>query len=76
MDFVTRLSISTDGKEDNYDPILVIVDRLTKIVYNKPFKVTINVVVLAEIILDVVMQYHDLSNFIMMDKSSFVTSKF
>ena len=36
MNFVTGLPIWTNWKGDNYDSILVIVDRLTKIVYNEP----------------------------------------
>ena len=54
MDFVTRLSISTDWKRDSYHSILVIVNWFTKIVYYKPVKVTINAPGLAEVILDIV----------------------
>ena len=42
MDFVTRLPISTNWKDDSYDSILVIVDRLMKMVHYKPIKVTID----------------------------------
>ena len=42
MDFVTGLPVSTDWKGDSYDLILVIVDRLTKMVHYEPVKVTIN----------------------------------
>ena len=52
MDFVTVLSISTDWKGDSYDSILVIVDRLTKMVHYKLVKVTINAPGLAEVIID------------------------
>ena len=48
------LSISTNWNGESYDSILVIIDRLTKMVYYKPVKVTINVLWLAEVILDVV----------------------
>ena len=54
MDFVTRLPVSTDWKGESYDSILVIVDRLTKMVHYKPVKVTIDAPGLAEVILDVV----------------------
>ena len=54
MDFVTGLPISTDWKGDNYNSILVIVDRLTKMVYYKPVNVTIYAPELAEVILDVI----------------------
>lgn len=76
IDFVTRLPISTNWKSESYDLILVIVDQLTKIVYYKPVKVTINEPGLAEVILDVVVQYHGLSNSIVTDKGSLLTSKF
>ena len=39
MDFVTSLPISSDEKGDSYDSILVIIDRLTKIVYYEPVKI-------------------------------------
>lgn len=54
MNFVTSLPISTDWKGESYDSILVIVDRLTKMVHYKLVKVTINAPGLAEVILDIV----------------------
>ena len=54
MDFVTGLPLSADWKGDNYDSILVIVDRLTKMVHYELVKVTIDVLELAEVIIDVV----------------------
>lgn len=41
-DFVTKLLISTNRKSETHDFILVIIDRLTKIVYYELIKVTIN----------------------------------
>ena len=52
MDFVTRLPIFTDWKSDSYDFILVIVNRLTKMMHYEPVKVTINTLRLAKVILD------------------------
>ena len=49
LDFVTGLSILTDWKGDSYDSILVIVNRLTKMVPYKPVKITINIPGLAEV---------------------------
>ena len=37
---MTDLPLSSDWKSNNYDSILVIVDRLTKMVHYKPVKVT------------------------------------
>ena len=54
MDFVTGLPISTNWKGESYNSILVIVDRLTKMVHYEPVKVTIDAPGLAEVILDVV----------------------
>ena len=42
MNFVTSLPISTDWKGDSYDSILVIVDRLIKMVHYEPVKITID----------------------------------
>ena len=56
MDFVTGLPISTDWKRDSYDSILVIVDRLIKIVYHELVKIPINAPGLAEVIIDVVVR--------------------
>lgn len=58
IDFVTGLLVSLDWKKDTYNSILVIVNRFTKIVHYKLLKVTMNVVRLAELILDVIVQYH------------------
>ena len=76
MDIVTGLPISTDLKGDSYDSIFVIVDRLTKIVHYKLVKDTIDVLDLAEVIIDVVVRYYDLSDSIVNDRSSLFTSKF
>ena len=76
MDFVTGLSLSADWKDNNYDSILVIVDRLTKMVYYKPVKVTIDAPELAKVIIDMVVLYHGLPDSIVTNKSSLFTSKF
>ena len=76
MDFVTGLPILTDWKEDSYDSILVIIDRLTKMVYYEPIKVNINAPGLAEVIIDVVVKHHDLPDSIVTDRGLLFTSKF
>ncbi len=73
--FVTGLRISTNWKSDTYDSILVIIDRLTKIVHYEPVKVTIDAPGLAEVILDVIIRYHGLSDSIVSDRGSVFTSK-
>ena len=76
MDFVTRLPISTNWKGDSYDSILVIVDRLTKMVHYEPVKVIIDAQGLAKVIINVVVQYHGLPDSIISDRGAIFTSKF
>ena len=76
MDFVTGLPVSTDWKGESYDSILVIVDRLTKMVHYEPVKITIDAPGLAKVIIDVVVRYHGLPDSIITDWSSLFTSKF
>ena len=76
MDFVTGLPISTDWKGDSYDSILVIVDRLTKMVHYELVKVTIDAPGLAEVILNMVVRHHGLLNSIVSDRGLLFTSKF
>ena len=54
MDLVTGLSIPTNWKSDSYHSILVIINRLRKMMHYKEVKVTINTLGLAGVILDIV----------------------
>ena len=76
MDFVIGLPISTNWKGKSYDSILVIVDRLTKIVHYKPVKITIDAPGLAEVIINVVIRHHGLPDSIITDWDSLFRSKF
>ena len=76
MDFVIGLPISTNWKGDSYDSILVIVDRLIKIVHYELVKITINAPGLAEIIINGVVRHHGLLNSIVTNRGSLFTSKF
>ena len=76
MDFVTGLPLSSDWKSDSYNSILVIVNRLTKMVHYEPVKVTIDAPGLAEVIIDVVVRHHGLSDLIVTNRGSLFTSKF
>ena len=67
MNFVTSLPISIDWKGDNYNSILVIIDRLTKMVHYKLVKVIIDAPGLAEVIIDVVVRHHGLPDSIVID---------
>lgn len=55
MDFLTGLLLSADWKKNSYDLILVIVDRLTKMMQYKLVQVTINASRVAKVIINIVM---------------------
>ncbi len=76
MDFVIGLPISADWKGDSYNSILIIVDRLTKMVYFKPVKVTIDVSGLAKVIIDVVVHHYGVPKSIVTYQGLLFTSKF
>ncbi len=76
MVFVTGLQISAKWKGDSYDAILVIVDRLMKMIHYEPVKVTINATGLAEVTIDMVVRHHGVLELIVMDRGSLFTSKF
>ena len=76
MDFVTGLHILANWKSDSYNSILVIVDRLTKMVQYELVKVTINAPSLAEVILDIVVWHHGIPDSIVTDRGLLFTSKF
>ena len=76
IDFVMGLPILTDWKGNSYDSILVIVNRLIKMVYYKPVKIIIDAPGHAKVIIDVVLRHHDLPNLIVTDRGFFFTSKF
>ena len=75
MDFVTGLPVTTDWTGDNYDSILVIVNRLIKMVHYKSVMITINASALAKVMINVVVRHHGLSDSIVTDKELLFTSK-
>ena len=76
MDFVTGLRILTNCKEESYYSILVIINWLTKMLYYKLVKVTINAPGLAEVILVKIVWHHGLPDLIISDRGSLLTLKF
>ena len=76
MDFVTGLPISTEWKGESYDSILVIVDRLTKMVHYEPVNVTIDAPGSAKVIIDIVVWHHGLPDSIVTNRGALFTSKF
>ncbi len=76
MDFVTGLSVFTNWKGETYDSILVIVDRLTKMVHYEPVKVTMDALGFAGVIINVVVRHHGMPDSIVSDRASVFTLKF
>ena len=72
---MTDLLLSADWKDDSYVLILVIIDHLTEKVHYKLINVNINVPGLAKLIIDVVVQHHDLSDSIINDQKVIFTFK-
>ena len=70
------LPVLIDWEGKSYDLILVIIDRLTKMVYYKPVKIMIDGPDLAEVIIDIVVQHHGLLDSIITDWGFLFTSKF
>lgn len=54
INFMTKLLLSTNWKGNSYISILVIVNRLTKMIYCKPIQTTIDVSGVAKVIIDVI----------------------
>lgn len=76
MDFVTGFPISIDWKGDSYNFILVIVDRLTKVLYYKLVQVMIDVASQTEVIIEAMIRHHGLSDPIVSDRKLVFTTKF
>ena len=76
MDFVTGLPKSKDWRGVEYDSILVIIDRLTKMVHYEPVLTTLDAEQLAEVLIEAVIKYHGLPDSIVTDRGSLFTSKF
>lgn len=73
---MTSLLLSANWKKNNYDLILVIINCLTIMIYFKLVKVIINTPGLAKVIINLVVQYYDLPNFIISDCGAIFMSKF
>lgn len=67
MNFIMDLSILSDWKGIGYNSILIIIDGLMNIVYNKLLKVTINTTGLVEMIINVIMRYYGQTESIISD---------
>ncbi len=64
---MTDIPILTNWKSESYNLILVIVDSFTKIIYYELVKVTMDVLGLIEVIINVIVCYHRVSELIITD---------
>lgn len=76
INFVIGLPILIDWKRENNDSILVIINRLIKMVNHKPVKVTKNTLGLAKVILDMIVWHHGLFYSIISDRGLLFIFKF
>ena len=76
MDFVIGLPISANKKSDSYNLILVIINWLMKMIYYELIKVMINILGLAKVIINVIVQHHRVPEFIVIDSGLLFISKF
>lgn len=76
INFVIGFLLLMNWKSNNYNIILVVIDCLTKMLYYKPVKTTINVASLAEVIIDLVIRYYSLLESIISNWSLLLISKF
>ena len=76
MDFVTGLPQSTDWRSNSYNSILLIINRLTKMVHYKPVQTIIIELALAEVIFNVVVRHHGLFDSIISNRGLKFMSKF
>ena len=76
MDFVIKLLVLTNWESKTYDSILVIVNKLIKMVYYKPVKIMINTPSLAKVMIEVVIWYYNFLGIIITNWGSIFTSKF
>lgn len=65
--FVISFLLLVDGKSNNYDIILVVINYLTKMVYYKLVKVTIDIADPIKIIIIMIINYHSLPESIVSD---------
>lgn len=76
MYIVTSLLISNHLKKNGYNLILVIVNRLKKLIHEKHVKNCNNVSGMTKLIIYVIVKYNNLSGFIISNRSILFTFKF
>lgn len=74
--FYDRSSNLSQLKSDSYDSILVVVNRLIKMVHYELVKVTINIFSLLEVIVNMIVHHHRVPESIIINRGWLFTSKF
>lgn len=72
MIFIIGLPLLVVGNDNSYDIILVIIDRLIKIMYYKPIKTIIDRASLAAVIIDIIVRYYSLPESIIVTGALFL----
>lgn len=73
---MTGFLLSVNEKDNNYDLILVIFHGLTKVIYYKLVKTTIDTARFAQVIIDVVVRHQGLLKSIVSNRDFLFSSKF
>lgn len=76
IDFVISLQISINQQDKTYDLILIIVDKVKKIVQEKFFHANLNIPSLIKVIIDAVIQYHELPGLMISECGPVLTFRF
>ena len=77
MDFIVKLPISKDPvTQEEYDAILIIVDRLTKLLHLIPFNEKYTAEQLGFIILDRLIRYHGIPEALISNRDKLFTSNY
>lgn len=63
-------------KDDSYELILVIIKYLIKKIYYKPFHITINLFVIAKVIINMIIYYYKVPESIVINKALLFILKF
>lgn len=70
INFLTNLLILKNLKKNNYNLILVIVDKITQIIHHKPEQTIIKIAKIVKVIINVVLRYHKFVKSILCNKST------
>lgn len=67
MDSITGLPKSKNWQRVKYNPILIIINRLTKMVHYKPVLTNLNAEQLTKVLIEAIIKYYGLLDFIVIN---------